>query len=1204
MTENSDSNLRQWPNYAHRRQDGTNREESGQYEPTIDYDTNIPLNVDLRIDANQHLNALHIRTYTRDNLTGSTSRPTDHGLGYSREEFEFFQEDGEVSRLADPSNLTREMPGFTPAHVRDMFQLAHALSMGEASPFDEVLTWDGTNQLAGNNQASANAVAGSWVSLRPGTGGNSVAGVGHDGLGPWGLHANRASNWTGSGTGRIVNGTYVPPTNWVIPPKDLIQMLLTGTTNISSYQTQEILSFVSTALGAQQRSLLDDGEDRVPFGNQGGAGNVVYEAAEMQGNLNYMALNMIYTSFGDFVVDWADAIENLVLNLRYFKGEFIGFFERGFKSHFWQKLGTPELLVMCWAVQLGMAVRRGTWQQNLHPIQQYDAAGAPLDTTFAGVWNPFFFRLDNFDYDTMTVTPNTYTEMAAPGLLRYIDEILYEKHAYEDPRMGIYQEDLLTGLDIIFSEASRELGLGFRSISRGYMEFFEDVKAGKIPDLRSENARTEMTSLKTAWHCGFNNVTDVSQSLGTAPLDESLVSWWSSFVDNGGLIEIDEQDRLLRNFEDLSQMEFVTGDQFTAGMQMAGLSQTKLYHRQDMNGNEHSIDVTLDPESAIRLINFKTAFLGNGNEMIRYSADWPESAYFPKKHRIVLCFPSSNQGWHVYANNMIHPLCDIIPGEWYNDAGTGIGQIADNILGGYGRGYSHLVYPDGTLIHPDRYQSSNTPAQQVLEVDGNDHYMTPMFGEMYYDLAPDGWYPSLQKALTRTYARWQENVTVIPFQSNWKSSPLQSLNLLQMLTMSTGEAVIQNNLDSLLLSGYCGQGGADSLWHIESRLYDRELHNPTMHLRPGRRQNEFVGMDAIGMILPDGSDANRVLEGQLMLNVLMYLNAKLSDLELFDHAEDYYGRGGNSFGNANRQRTIAFYDDIYSWSVATAGRTGSNVRTIFEGQKLLDNQLLDYNITRMGLVVNPSVGANPLTRELPIIASYISTLTHANPAAGFVEMFDFYLEEIVTAWVANSTNAAHMVPGMRQWYLVYNETLNPDAIQGVANSPCSLFGLGGLSADGTGSIINNMEGYAIAPYEVITLVNRVRNALQLPERPQIANVAMWDSDLWAEYISYRRGVETADDDDIAAYPFLHTPLRVIVLDQDVYDTWTNMTAVLHFLLRRQVNTYSTAHAILDKSWNCDYTAGVNTTSAGGGVAVGSGFDDSDVPVADTETSDS
>jgi len=983
--------------------------------------------------------------------------------------------------------------------------------------------------------------------------------------------------------------------------------MLTGSVNVSSYEIADVVSLV----------LSDHGTDcSTPFdAAYPGDGSTALGA---QANLNYIAQNMLYTSFADFMLDWRDAIENLCLNLRYFNNEFVGFFERGFKSHFWQKLSNRELVLLCWCVQLGMAVRRGTWANNLHNIPQSTCTGVgandetDIDVAqiWGGVYNPFYLRIDDLSYSTGLRSVGQMTEFMAPGLLRYIDEVNYETHNYAEPERGIYQEDLLTGLDIILDEASREFGMGWRSIGRGYMDFFTDFKTGEFADLRSEAARTDNTSLRTAWHLGFNDVTDVSGTRGTAPDNVANPSWWSAFVERGGIVDSDRIDRLQQDLADLGSMEFLTGSKFSAGMQQNGKSTTKVYHRSDINGNEHSLDLSLDPECKMALVNFDLRFndLDSNNTNIRPGdSNWPQVPSWPAVPRLTIAWPSSGSGYHVYAQNALHPLCHINPGTWSTLTG-------DNVFG-YGRGYSHVCYPDGRLPDPARYNSSgtNTPATFAVEFDSADRYIMPMFGEIYYDVGPDGWFPALMKRCSRIYERWQETQQATPWKSKWTGSAISGVNLVSMMSLSTGEALIQSNLPALLHGGYCGINN-DNRWTLEARTNMRQLHSPVVHIRPARRQDGIVGMDAVAVLLPEGQDVNAFLTGNLMLNVLMHLNGNFSLNPTAAPDPLFYGAGYNNFGNHSHMH-LHFYSDELSWDANSAGRLGSNVRVLYHGDKLLNNVVLNHLITPLcmvtGSVDDAAVG---ITREQPMFVSFISTAPDDTMPTQVTQVFDFYDEAVVDDFAV--VNAAHCVPGMRQWYIPFY-TLDPTAVSGENNSPCSMFGMGD-NDELNGSLLNGIMGRRRYSPEVVSVVNTFRNSFGVdangngilyPERPLLTfdfgnDVEMWDSDLWMEYLSYRRGLEHGGDAaqntlELSTLAFKQVPFKVLMIDQDYQDHFLAAFGVTQFFAHRQTFTHSTAHAILDKEFNADYSGSMNSLGSGGGVVSGSSFDTSDVDSAST-----
>jgi hypothetical protein len=1188
MADMSNENLRRFPHYGDRRNSGTNPEEAGEFQLPLDYADNIPLEVDIRMDTSQHMNALAVRSYNPLDLNGTNRRPTLHGTSLNREEVEQYQNDGLRSRGDDPALLDGKLPGFMPNALRMMAQVSTTTTHGNTTLSAEqralLAYWGMASLPAALSNGGGNTTPdnnGTWLLGHPSTG---MPG-GNEGLGSFGVHASLARRWRGD--------------SGLIPAKNLIQLLLTGSVNISSFEIADVLSFVMSDMGAGANghpfAMLTP--NTVPFDASALAGT-----EGVQKTLDTMALSMVYSSFLDFVVDWRDHIENLCLNLRYLKGEFIGFFERGFKSHFWQRFGTGELYILCWAVQLGMAVRRGRWQNNLHRLVQTNSAGATMDEmgVFGGVFHPFMLKLDDLDYSQGRRVAGETTEWCTPGLLRYLDEMNYECGAYDEPERGIYVEDLLTGLDIIMDEASREAGMGWRSIGRGYMEFFEDFKTASIVDVRSTESRTNPAALRVAEHLGFNTVEPISRSNGTN--GNAHVSWWSSFVTRGGIIDVDRKGRLIEDINDLSNLSFLTGSKFTAGMQMNGLSKGKVFHRKDTNGNEHSIDLTLDLECKMSLVNFELAFPGtDANSTVTMAhAHWPEVPSFPTRPRIVVCWPSSGQGYHVYKNSAYHPLAHIKPGSW---------DTLD-IDGGIGRGYSHVCMPDGTLPLLNRYNSGgNTPAtMEVLNADGDVLTVMPMFGEMYYDISPGGWFPALMKSLSTTYERWQDGQTQSPWKSNWTGSSVDGINLVSMLSMSTGEALLQSNLTQLLYGGYCG-GSGGSPWRLELRHIDRRLHDETIHVKPYRYQVEEVGMDAVALMLPEGTDASRYMESQLMLNVLGALQNRLQGPHGGSPSPDpsYYSVGANSFGS-HYDNHLEFISEV---GMESSDAWGNNLRVVFMNEQLLNGEIVDYSITRTMPIV-PNAAGQALHNGDPFAVSWNSAVIQPHDAQAFGEGFNFWTERVLSPGSVGN-NAASAVPGMRQFFGTFF-TLDPEAPSSFANSPCSIFG---QSTDWTnaGSRIPALQGRAAQPIEVTSVVQAMRTHMNTPERQPftpavLATLTRWDTELWMEYVAGRRGVEyggsaSARALQVHTYLYNQTEFSVLMLDQDFYDTFNQLRAVNLFLNQRQVSVTSTAHAVLSKNGDVSYSGMVNTIGSGGGVATGSTFDESDVQSsATTETYES
>jgi len=334
----------------------------------------------------------------------------------------------------------------------------------------------------------------------------------------------------------------------------------------------------------------------------------------------------------------------------------------------------------------------------------------------------------------------------------------------------------------------------------------------------------------------------------------------------------------------------------------------------------------------------------------------------------------------------------------------------------------------------------------------------------------------------------------------------------------------------------------------------------------------------------------------------LYLAVKLNNGLSLEPDRDYYGDGINNFGN-HAPLQLDFYSPEYSYSSATANRFGSNVRVIYHGDKLLNNTVLSYTMTRMCLhEVTAAGGTTLISNNLPCAASYFSEFPDTMIPTQVTMVYDWYDEAEYEDF--SVINAAHCVPGMRQFYLPLY-TLDPNTVSSVDNSPCSVFGQGDVDTIG-GSILEGLGNVGRRRHspEVTTVVNLFRGMLDLDERPQLTvgagnDVQMWDSDLWFEYCSYRRGLEFGQTTALNALQlqtlaFKKTPFRVLMIDQDVFDTWLAHFGVLMFLTRRQVFTHSTAHAILDKDFNATYSGATTNYGSGGGVASGSTFDTSDV----------
>ena len=1200
MSGINQDNLRRFPRYGDRRNKDTNVEETGQLDLVLDYEAHVPKKVDVRMDLGQKVNSAVVRTWSDNDLISLDSRPTLIGATPSRELYEHTGARSTtscVSREHDPANITNVgtgMPGFSPALVRDMFQLGVASSGNyNATPHADTDTFM-DNMMISRPPANGSGVrsSGGWVGVHPPIAPRDAAGWTDNGIGPFGLFANYLKHWRGAGQ--------------AIPAKSWIQLLLTGSAQTSSFESQDALTFAFAS-----NDLATDGTSAAGWTTPWGTGNTIPHASDsavnVKQNISYCVKKTMYTSISDFVMDWYDALEQLCLNLPYLKGEFTGFFERGMKSPFWQKFNIRELTVMCWAIQLGMAIRRGQWANNLHamaPMREGTNGPEAVTTAsenFAGVYHPFYVRFDgmNMGADTLddivtNATPDQHSEWCAPALLRYIDQMNYRVDEYVEPERNIYTADLLSGLDFIFTEASREMGMAASSIGRGYMQFFEDFKEGKYPEVRSEEARNSFESIRTAWNLGFTETTQIQNTAGSATGHKTFAA---NFSDRGGIVDHDVQRRLKTDVSELAEMSFLMPDSFTAGMQSVGLSRTKMNHKNDINGAEHMFDVEFDPESKCQLVNFKVMWYNGATYLTKDMTHYPVHSTWPTRRRVVVAWPTTGMGYHVYSQYVYHPISSQLPGTW--------ADLQTNFIdGGYGCGYGHLAYPDGTLPAIERY--SHLEGNGLLQVnDGSDdYYLAPMFGGIYYDLAPDAWFPQLMNHMSRLHKVWATVQERVPFKSDWKPlGSLEGVNLIAKLSLTTGESLVQNNLDMILTGAACGSViSANNPCMMMSRIYDRQLHSQVIHNRPARRQDVDTGIDGIAIILAEGKDAADYATSQVMYHWLLDMNGRFTNHPITQPNNAYYASQASlGIGNAGGMNLSLIGNSLSALASSTSGSRGysSNVRVTYVNDVLSDGSIRSHAITP--IFDQGAITSSPL--GIRAVASWVSSLdadTFRNDTAEIgVPVFDFYDEEVTREY--SVINAAHTIPGQR-WYFEALFTLDPNAVATLDNSPCSAMGMrDGLTSSGSKLAL---DGRARHSNEVVTVVNLFRDQLDLDERPQLTigignDIPFWNSDLWAEYVSYRRGVEFGGD---AAYNALQVqslqyqryPFSVLVIDQDILDEFTMHQTVLQFVNSRVIDLILPAHFTLTKSADVTYVGETSSTTSGGGVVTGSGsFDESD-----------
>lgn len=1188
---------RAWPNHGPRRNKDVNPEQNSGYVAPIVHNENLAKEVSLRLDVSGEMNHLHIREIPSDSLDSNTRRPILHGNSVNgREDFEQAELNGKVSRI---HALGNKLPGFLACMQKDLRRASMSALQRRAGNTADDHNYFGrtgangsvTTPAGWSTPAKANNIV--PVCMHPGTGIPSSALIP---MGAFGVTAIRADKW--------LSGSSIS-----IAPKDLVQMMLTGSVSLNSYQTADVLSFVSLA-------DYDGGTNVGSVGNvttmtsaatstpiSGGAADPTTNALTSEGfrtQLDYVALNMVYSSFADYLIDNKSALDKLLINGEILSTEFMGFFERGFKSHFWQRFSTEELFVMIDLIQLGMAVRRGTWQQNLHQyaasagVKHNDKAIGGLELpgnasgstnfglSFSGTYSPFYLKLNDVSYTSgIAAGSGTYTEWMTPGLQKYVDETLVMPTDVDATRSGMYKEDLMTGLHIIFAEASRELGSAFGTQAKSWMSFFDanagGFKEGGIANLKTEESRINTDALKTAWNLGFDNVRDVAGSLGSGPTSQ-LKHTLSSFTTRGGIIDNNELSRHLEDIREMSGTEFLLANEWDSGLRRVGMSMDNgMLHRIRSNGDEATLSLDLSMEARAILTSYQVEFAG-GSALIKKShADYESGTSLPAVQRLCLAWTSTPEGWHVYGDNVVHMIGHQDPGTW-STLRTAQNTLA-NKIDGVGRGYGHIVTADGYLVNPDRFGSVSGSTVTVDPGSGGARTLIPTMSRMYLDIAGDGWFSTLLMELTKVYTKWDKFSSKVPFKSDLSVGGTAGVNLMASVTKDMGESVIQNNLRSLLHAPSRSSPGND--WELKSLRVDRKLADPILHKLPGRFDTSDVGMDRMAFALLFGEDPMDVIMGHKMLEIILYQQGALTSFDRTTQHADW-----NGFYAHRPQNKIDFYIDGFS-----------NVRTIYiDGSANdLDGIPQLYRITPM---LNTSITTDGTkTNADPVLACRSAAPNLAAYSLMTTAMkYDFELEEAVPAFAL--INAGHCVPGMRVVYDAF-ASLQIDAVGSATNCPNRMFGTRDTLAT-AGTILGSdqdgsaLTGWSGSPTEVITTVSAFRDVYQIAERPSSAvtssTVPHFDTALYLEYLSYMvaedkigiKGTGTLTNFTLANFrkvAFRRLQPRILIIDQDWLDSFSALMCVEHYLVQGDVSYISSAHAVISADGNIDYTDNVSSDSS-------------------------
>jgi hypothetical protein len=755
------------------------------------------------------------------------------------------------------------------------------------------------------------------------------------------------------------------------------------------------------------------------------------------------------------------------------------------------------------------------------------------------------------------------------------------------PERNTYLADLLTGLDITLREASREIGLATRSIGRGITEYWESFKEGVAPSIRGETDRVSHEALKNVWHLGFDRTTGVQNTVGKN--SNHHVTWASVFSDRGGIVDHDSQTRFVRDVATSAAEEYMMCDTFNAGMQIAGTSQSRISHKSDINGKDYSLELNLDPDAQCRLVNFRITWSSDDAKLTKDDPNYPSHPFWPSRRRVVASWPSVGQGWHVYSKYVYHPLCGIMPGEHAT-------LQANYLNSGYGTGYSHICFPDGQLPTIARYNYvDNALLQHTIGADT--YYMTPLFGNIYYDISVDGPFAQSMLHLSRLNTLWAASSSESPYKSGWSMmGSMEGVNLIAKLTLSTGEALVQSNLNTIWHGANCGSSiTVNRPLMTMSRLYDRKLEDQTIHNPPLRYQDEDYGIDSIAMILGEGIDPTTWLNSQAMYHWLLYQNGRMSTHYMTPLNPAYFGPGVTmQFGNFGSLMLDWISANQTNTPAANARGYGSNLRTIYINpeETLTDGTVREKLITPLYDVGELTITADGIRTPASFVSSLVTLSTQS--AETGVTVFDYYDEDLVREF--SVVNAAHCSPGHR-WYFEALNTLDANAAASLDNSPCSAMGMRDqLAASGSRT---SLSGFGRHSNEIVTTVNAFRAELDLVERPQLSvgpgnDIVLWNTDLWSEYLDYSRGLELGGD---AAYNTLQMranlrnryPFSVLVIDQDVLDYFSMWETTLAFLNSRDIDMFVPTHFVLTTAGGLSYFKGSDSSQSAGGVVTSTGF---------------
>lgn len=518
---------------------------------------------------------------------------------------------------------------------------------------------------------------------------------------------------------------------------------------------------------------------------------------------DWIALQQIHTSALSWMYQFRKELKKLSTQTQYMSSEMVGFYEKGLKGSFLRHYTNEEVYVMIQLVELGAAIRRARWTPN-------QVTGDTLNS-----W-----------YCDININGEKYT--AAPWWIAALhDRYHFTFDEQVDDVRDIHREDLFHGLKALFEAASLEYGAGFKSLNVPYLDFFEDMVSGTVPDLTNMD---DLKAMKTLWHTGYSEMEQFfnREVPGTKALK---LAFFRDMIKDGAIAQ-NSKLLLQQDFEQLDKLPCITGSRFKEGMQMCGKFEYTTEHRLTRFG-QHSVDVSVTPFISMRPLKHWSTVRDNGEKWAHTSDYGVRAGALANDINLSemedmlngtdcqaefytewVAFPSLDKGWASLAAGMQHSQGH----PWLGYGTVVLGETDLNQAMGEARP-SSISVPSATKLH-------NPSGSIYLFTNFGGHTMFP---EGYWRVGYDGIITSFVPVITEIYKHWMGRTSGLFRRSELKNLlSFPSYNLKSEMTMMTPDPLFANHAKEIFGIMGCGGRGYDP--GITIRNTDRRLDDMIVHI--------------------------------------------------------------------------------------------------------------------------------------------------------------------------------------------------------------------------------------------------------------------------------------------------------------------------------------------------------------------------------------